>query len=717
MAAVVTSPLARTAAAQTGAVAGVVVTAEAGGPLGYSVVAAPSLKLERFTDDSGRFVLRDVPAGDIRLQIRHIGYVPQDVSVSVRGGETTDIRVVLTHVPVTLAAVKVNQRPACTNPGPPSAVTDSALAALFEQLEQNAQQYRLISTRYPFTSVVERQFGYDPAPPSTLFRPDTIPVESDAPWTYEPGHIVVRDPASFTGAYAVRIPTLAVFADRAFLDSHCFWSEGIVRTDSERLLRIDFEAAERIQSPDLNGSMYLDPSSFVIRRSVIRLSRYSREIEEFDSVSVETRFAEAVPGVPVISEIDGRSHYQTPRTVRGHEESANLEHQRVVALRFSKGMPGQTESNPADAKRSHKPVVLWLARVLGVFDAETGAPLAGATVRDSLSGRGEVTSTTGTLRLTFMPRSTGLLTIRKPGYVADTLTVRLSLADTTPITVILRRAAATASDSARTPAAIDTTTRPEQHRLATAGALAVMRVLVRTGGAPLGDASVVIREEGVGAIIVGRADSNGFYGVAAPLGGDGKRYAVTARKIGYAPASVPIDPRPGDTVTVTLALQHSAMLDTVRVTASQLPSKDYMLDGAEITRSTRSIHDALDAVAKLRPQMLGDGGRGCPVVKNVWVNGTRVWWQIPRPGEPPAPMVVHIPRILVDEGYESVLQRIKPEHIAQMRYANCWDTSVPEIGTDNALYITLKPGIEWDWDLGSHPADQPKSPPPSTGRH
>lgn len=427
----------RPAAAQRGSVSGVVVAAETGLPLGYSVVALPAQKIERFTDDSGKFVLRDLPSGTAQLRVRHIGYEPQDVTATIRGGETADVRVVLTRVAVTLAAMQVNERAGCINPGAPNVATDSVLGTIFEQLEQNAQQYRLISTEYPFTSIIERVFSYDPPPPATIFAPDTIPVESNAPWSYRPGEIVTRDRASFTGGYAVRIPTLAVFADRAFLDAHCFWSAGVVQIDSQPLLRIDFAAAERIHSPDLNGSMYLDPSSFVIRRSVIRLSRYSREIEDFDSVSVETHFAEALRGVPVIAEVHGRSHFSKARDVRGHEEAANIEHQRVVALRFTKGVPGRTQS-AGDAQRKSQPLTVWLARVLGVFDAETGAPVAGVTVRDSLSGLGAVTSATGTLRLSFLPRSAGLLTIRKPGYASDTMTVRLSLADTTPITVLLR---------------------------------------------------------------------------------------------------------------------------------------------------------------------------------------------------------------------------------------------------------------------------------------
>ena len=435
--------------AQTGSISGIAVSAEAGSPLGYSVAAVPARHIERFTDDSGRFLLRGLPAGEVRLVVRHIGYVPTELSVTVRDGGTTDVRAVLVHVPVALAAVKVSAAAACTAPGAPTVATDRALAAIFGQLEQNAQQYQLISTQYPFTSVIERRFDYDPAPPLTVFRPDTTPIPSDAPWSYKAGDVVTRRGA--IGGYAVRIPTLAVFTDPAFLNAHCFWNAGMTDLDGARALRIDFQAAERIHSPDLNGSLFLDSSSFVIRRSVIRLSRYSREIEDYDSVTVETRFAEAIPGVPVIAEVHGRSHYREPRDVRGLSESASIEHQRVIAMQFAKGVPGRQDAGAAAPPARSRPFVIWLARVLGVFDADTGAPIAGATVRDSTSGRSAVTSATGTLRLSFLPRSSGFLSISKPGYASDTLSVTLSLADTTPITVLLRPVAA-ATPAATAPA-------------------------------------------------------------------------------------------------------------------------------------------------------------------------------------------------------------------------------------------------------------------------
>jgi hypothetical protein len=54
------------------------------------------------------------------------------------------------------------------------------------------------------------------------------------------------------------------------------------------------------------------------------------------------------------------------------------------------------------------------------------------------------------------------------------------------------------------------------------------------------------------------------------------------------------------------------------------------------------------------------------------------------------------------DAMDTVLSWIHPEHVAEMRYANCWDTSMPEIGTNDALYIVLKPGVKFGWGRGTY---------------
>src|SRR5215831_11229046 len=150
---------AQAAGDSTGSIAGTVVARETGSPLPYSTVslAAPPGGHERFTNERGAFVLSGIHAGRVRLLVRHIGYSPTTVTVDVRAGATDTVRVVLTRVAVELNRVTVEGLGRCTAPGPPKATTDPAFAAIFEQLRENADRYRLLAESYPFVYAMERK--------------------------------------------------------------------------------------------------------------------------------------------------------------------------------------------------------------------------------------------------------------------------------------------------------------------------------------------------------------------------------------------------------------------------------------------------------------------------------------------------------------------------------------------------------------------------------
>jgi hypothetical protein len=77
------------------------------------------------------------------------------------------------------------------------------------------------------------------------------------------------------------------------------------------------------------------------------------------------------------------------------------------------------------------------ARVLGVFDAVSGAPIPGAEVTDLLTGTTAITTSTGTVSLAFVDTSGSLMRIRKIGYDAQVLMVANSVRDTVPLTIVL----------------------------------------------------------------------------------------------------------------------------------------------------------------------------------------------------------------------------------------------------------------------------------------
>lgn len=246
---------------------------------------------------------------------------------------------------------------------------------------------------------------------------------------------------------------------------------------------------------------------------------------------------------------------------------------------------------------------------------------------------------------------------------------------------------------------------------------AIVHVQVtQAAGTPLADADLIVLKSGA-ATLLGRSDANGRHTFLVDI--DTGRYSLAVRKLGFTRTLRLLPIAPGDTFAITVAVARApAELDTIRATAQQLPSKNYFLGGDEIMASTRGIFDALDALQKLRPNMLGDGGRVCPGVRNIWINGRREYWgsiddpfstemsapsggrgRVSRPrtrGVTKAPKMTEEP-----DGVDTVLMWLKPEHIAEMRYVNCWDMSMPEIGTNDALYIVLKPGVKFVWGKGT----------------
>jgi hypothetical protein len=246
------------------------------------------------------------------------------------------------------------------------------------------------------------------------------------------------------------IPTLAVFADAEFVKHHCFHDAGEATIDGQTFRRVDFRAAEDIRDPDIDGTMYLDPATYVIRRSIISLSKTSRYTSSYDSVVVETTFDELVSGVPVITRSTGRNML-TLDASRPNRASALPSGSRIISdgelqtvreIRFARDVPGASD---AATPNRRVPRVVRLDgpsghhRVIGVFDGESGDPVVGAAVRDSASGRSAITTATGTVTLGFVPRSSAVIQIEHAGYERASTPVSLTLTDTVPVTIVLRR--------------------------------------------------------------------------------------------------------------------------------------------------------------------------------------------------------------------------------------------------------------------------------------
>jgi hypothetical protein len=104
-----------------------------------------------------------------------------------------------------------------------------------------------------------------------------------------------------------------------------------------------------------------------------------------------------------------------------------------AAARSDAQAPSHGDSDSVAAPR-------YRYRIIGLYDGGTGTPIEGANVLDVLSGNSVNTTNTGTASLLFLPDGGGLVRIRKLGYGMQTMMVKISPADTNPLTIIMERA-------------------------------------------------------------------------------------------------------------------------------------------------------------------------------------------------------------------------------------------------------------------------------------
>jgi hypothetical protein len=320
LAAVVSVPL--------GTVRGTVVSAESGEPLGFSIVSLRPTLDEHFTDERGAFTFAGVAPGTYRLLVRQIGYLPADTTLVVTDDADLLVHIVLRHVAVELPPITVTGELTCTHPGPPDAEATPALSAVFEQLLENARRYRLLADSFPFTFVIERTYqSLSTIPANSRLEIDTIAQTSaQERRRYQPGRVIDWGEGGFRGQRIVRLPALEEFADSVFLNTHCFRLAGRDTTEGETFVRVDFEPAARLRSPDVAGVAYLELGTYQLRYTRVRLTKAERSLPGVLGLEATTRFREIVPGIVL------HDHVRAVTTLRRQLE--RVEEQRLMVVQF-----------------------------------------------------------------------------------------------------------------------------------------------------------------------------------------------------------------------------------------------------------------------------------------------------------------------------------------------------------------------------------------------
>jgi hypothetical protein len=233
----------------------------------------------------------------------------------------------------------------------------------------------------------------------------------------------------------------------------------------------------------------------------------------------------------------------------------------------------------------------------------------------------------------------------------------------------------------------------------------IVRVTGRDStGTPVSAAEIIIKRGLQDVVAHGTTDSTGHATLSVEVK-DSTDMQATMRKIGYARGDRFFAAAPHDTAFVTITVPAPGQaLAPVKVTASRGDPRwnSYHLDADEIEQTKLPLLDAWDMVKKLRPVMLTSRG-GCETgVQEVWVNGKRIRLPLRPTGLAAMRANVGAPlRARYSYVPVSVLSDIAPEHVQELTYHDCFDTSMAAVGNNNALFVVLKPGVVYVQDVGS----------------
>lgn len=446
--------------------AGALTGVEDGQPIPYATVILTASGRASFADANGDFRIARLVPGTYAIRARQIGYSPLDTTVVIQPGpDETLVKLRLHRIAFRLAQVRIHGRgKGCVATGVPDSTVDPSLAAIFTQVRENVDRFRILVDQYPFTFSREERhmLRRDPGGDSTTAI-DTVDYESRARRPYRVGGIIYIDfdPVGRRRRF-MYLPNFGDLADPAFLSAHCFAYGGAATLGSAggaEVIRIDFRPADRISAPDVEGAVYLDAKRYIVRRAVFRMTRSQKADPPVLGLSVTTTFRELVPLVPVFDSVQSIQELPVatqaasaglPGNFGGEAvHRSGVELDRLLGFTFEQRAPGQQSAGPSPSattamvvappastasNAAETPATLVTGRVL---EAD-GTPVVGATV--GFIGFRDTVTTSDSGRFTLPGHTPGarMLVARRLGFtvahvpvtvVRDrTRTVRITLA-------------------------------------------------------------------------------------------------------------------------------------------------------------------------------------------------------------------------------------------------------------------------------------------------
>jgi hypothetical protein len=238
---------------------------------------------------------------------------------------------------------------------------------------------------------------------------------------------------------------------------------------------------------------------------------------------------------------------------------------------------------------------------------------------------------------------------------------------------------------------------------------AMVRVTARdSSGAPVPGAELTVTR-GVHDILAHGTTDDGGHAVIPVELKETEDLNVTMRKIGYRRGDRFFEVTPTGTadILLTVGRQQSTDLAPVTVTAKRDAKRaSYFLSADDIENANLPVDNAWELIKRLRPDMLTSRG-GCSTgAREVWVNGKRIRLPLPPTGMAAARARVGVPaRARFSYVPVSVMSDIAPEHVQEISYHDCFDTSMAAVGSTDAVFIVLKPGVDYKQDVGSFVID------------
>ena len=290
------------AQAQHATVSGKVVLRDNGQPLGYTTITVLSQGRQLLATDSGTFLLRGLPQGEVRLRFKRIGFVPKDTAFTVATGDSALVRIEMTRLIISLPTVVVDG--SCTDRTPLEAPPVN-IAELFDQVKQNAERMRLLAQEKPFTIHTTSEEGLRDRD-NNIIGARTVLTDSRPPMPthpYAPGKVIRQGLHNGRPAQLIKLPELPDLADTAFTNNHCLSYAGQERFESDSVIRVDFEPVPKLAGEvDIAGRIYLRADDYQIVGLVTWLTRIPAGNRVLRDYAVRARFRELVSGIPVVAE-------------------------------------------------------------------------------------------------------------------------------------------------------------------------------------------------------------------------------------------------------------------------------------------------------------------------------------------------------------------------------------------------------------------------------